>query len=699
MRSTRVIYAATAAVLVVVGTLSVLIYRATEREVVAAFSAQQLAVARTVAVALDAEGKALVASLRQLNALPSVQWLDEPYIGQRVRAAFEPAPTGVLQVVRIGANQQRYTWSRSGELLESRAAMTPNAEMWQWSADRSHEGRMRIGPVWWDAAVPAHYRALFVPVWRVATSGPLPVPPNDFNGVLAFVVDVRGLLHGYTQPASIQAMNGTLSLDFGDADSMFSIGGMSPTPAAITHIDGDLEGAAVIDGYVWAWAHLPFADKTWGVTIGTPYDVASARVGEAGLRQLAVIGVLVVLVPLAAGLLVRRERQAEHERRVLELQLAQAQKMDAIGKLAGGIAHDFNNLLTAILGYTNLILEDVSAGTPAHQEATQVRRAAQSAAALTQKLLAFSRRQALHAEHIDLALLFKDIMLLVRRIVGEHVAVVCDLQPDLWPVMVDPVQVEQAVINLATNARDAMPNGGSLEIIVRNAPRSERHEGADQDAQPADYVQIVVRDTGIGMDESTRARMFEPFFTTKPKGKGTGLGLSSVWGIVTQSGGYINVASAPHAGTTIELFLPRASAIASSVTATGVAADEQLPGNETVLLVEDDDAVRDLARTSLERQGYHVLTAPGAEDALRIAHDYREGISLLLTDVRMPGMQGPELATRLRSMRPGLRVLFMSGYPSEAVTNEILNDAALLEKPFLPAVLTQAVRLMLDRHV
>jgi CheY-like chemotaxis protein len=215
--------------------------------------------------------------------------------------------------------------------------------------------------------------------------------------------------------------------------------------------------------------------------------------------------------------------------------------------------------------------------------------------------------------------------------------------------------------------------------------------------QPGDYVQIIVRDTGVGMVEATRIRMFEPFFTTKAKGKGTGLGLSSVWGIVKQSGGYIHVNSTPGAGTTIELLLPRAAATSAKEPGKR-AVDHQVPGSETILLVDDEAAVLEFARTALERQGYRVLTASGSEDAMRIAHDFRERISLLLTDVRMPGMQGPELATRLRSMRPGLRVLFMSGYAAEAVTSETLKETALLQKPFKPAVLSRAVRLVLDQR-
>jgi signal transduction histidine kinase len=554
---------------------------------------------------------------------------------------------------------------------------------------------MRLGPVWWDPSLPSHYRVVATPVWRVASSTDTPVPPDDFHGVLALVIDTGRLLQMYAGPAGLEAMTRTLWLDLGDGTRVH-LGANATAPNPIGGVVSQTEGSSIAADYVWAWSRLRVPQATWALMLGSPYGVASARVRDAGLSQLGIVSALMVLVPVVGWLLVRREREAEEERRKLQTQLAQAQKMEAIGSLAGGVAHDFNNLLTAILGYVGLILEDTPPDNEVHKSASQIKRAAESAAALTQKLLAFSRRQVLQPEKIDVAQLVKDTLIFLRRLVGEHVRIDSEFGEDIWPVVADPVQVEQALINLAVNARDAMPDGGRLEITLRNAPRPEGEKRPDHEVQPGDYVQIIVRDTGVGMDDATRARMFEPFFTTKPKGKGTGLGLASVWGIVKQSGGYINVSSTPNAGTSIELLLPRATGEGQARNKSGprpVAAQ----GKETILLVEDDPAVREFARTTLERHGFYVLTANGPEDALRIAHDFRESIALLLSDVVMPNMQGPELAAKVRMMRPGVRVLFMSGYAAEAMTHETLKDAALLQKPFPPAVLTRAVRLVLDR--
>ena len=695
MRGIRLIFAATSAILLLLALLSVLIYRATDREVVASFSEQQLAVARTLAVAVEADARAFAASLRQLNTLPSIQSLDQDFIGQRVRAAFESESTGViLQIVRIDANQRRFAWSLHGERVVNAAAGIRDPGVWGWFADRAHQGHIRVGPVWFDPSAPAHHRAVAVPVWRVASSGPIPVPPNDFNGVLAFVIDTERLLKLYARPAAIDSMMRTFWLDLGDGTRV-RLGADAPAPDVLAASQSQTEGTESNAGHLWAWARLPVPGASWTVILGSPYSVASARVRDASLRQLGIVAALLVLVPAAGWLLVRREREAQEERRVLQMELAQSQKMDAIGKLAGGVAHDFNNLLTAILGYVGLILEDTPAGTEVHKEATHIKRAAESAAALTQKLLAFSRRQVLQPEKVDLAQLVKDTLIFLKRLLGEHIRIASQLDADIWPVIADPVQVEQALINLAVNARDAMPEGGRLEITLRNAPMPFGEKRSDHEVQPGDYVEIVVRDTGVGMDDATRARMFEPFFTTKPKGKGTGLGLSSVWGIVNQSGGHITVKSAPNAGTTIELLLPRAPGDETARRKSGPR--PAALGHETILLVEDDAAVREFARTTLERHGFFVLTANGPEDALRIVHDYREHIALLLTDVVMPNMQGPELAEAVRRLRPEVRVLFMSGYAAEHMTHETLKDSALLQKPFPPAVLTRAVRLVLDR--
>ncbi|MFN2446879.1 MAG: ATP-binding protein [Vicinamibacterales bacterium] len=419
------------------------------------------------------------------------------------------------------------------------------------------------------------------------------------------------------------------------------------------------------------------------------------RATETSASQLALIVLLLVAAPLVARLVVVRERRGEEERRALQAQLLQAQKMEAIGKLAGGVAHDFNNLLTAILGYTSLILEEAPAGSNIHNEASQVRRAAESAATLTQKLLAFSRRQLLQPQRLDLSELMTDLHSLLRRLLGERVELRFDTTRELWPVIADPVQIEQVVMNLAVNARDAMPDGGILSIGVRNVSLPEGDKRADHVVLPGDYVQVLASDTGTGMDEATRVRMFEPFFTTKPKGKGTGLGMSTVYGIVKQSGGYIAVRSAPGVGTTVDMLFPRATSDVPAVAATPTVEGE-LGGSEMILLVEDDAAVRELTASALERSGYRVISAALPEEALRVARNPQYRIDLLLSDVVMPGMLGPELARQVKALRPNVRLLFMSGYAADVISSDMLQEAALLQKPFSSTVLTRAVRHVLD---
>ena len=372
--------------------------------------------------------------------------------------------------------------------------------------------------------------------------------------------------------------------------------------------------------------------------------------------------------------------------------------MEAIGKLAGGVAHDFNNMLTAILGYASLIHEDAPANSPIREQAGQIRKAAESAAVLTLKLLAFSRRQVLQTNQFDFTAMLESLLVLVRRVIGDHITVTSEAEPGLWPVLADPAQVEQSIVNLAINARDAMPEGGTLRIVARNAPRPDGEPRPDGDVRPGHYVQITVTDTCLGMDDTTRARMFEPFFTTKPHGKGTGLGLSTVYGFIRQCGGYIGVTSAPGLGTSIELLLPRAPDLTPVPTPTPTPTPVRADGvKETVLVVEDEDAVRMLAVESLERGGYVVIKAASGEEALRVADAFDGAIHVLLSDVVMPGMKGPELAARLRAARPSIRVLLMSGYAADVVTKDDLKEATLLSKPFSPAVLTKAVRQVLDQ--
>ena len=298
----------------------------------------------------------------------------------------------------------------------------------------------------------------------------------------------------------------------------------------------------------------------------------------------------------------------------------------------------------------------------------------------------------------DFAAMLDSLLILIRRVIGENITVTTQAEPELWHILADPVQMEQSIVNLAINARDAMPNGGTLQITARNAPRPHGERRPEGEVKPGEYVQITVTDTGIGMDEATRARMFEPFFTTKPQGQGTGLGLSTVYGFVRQCGGYIGVMSTPSRGTSIELLLPRAhvSADVRPATPSSRVSDHAEPGRETVLVVEDEEAVRQFAVESLERQGYQVLEAASGEEAIKVASRFDGTIHLLLTDVVMPGMKGPELAARLRALRPGLRVLLMSGYAADIVTSGDLRDAPLVSKPFTPASLSRSVRGVLD---
>ena len=307
----------------------------------------------------------------------------------------------------------------------------------------------------------------------------------------------------------------------------------------------------------------------------------------------------------------------------------------------------------------------------------------------------------LHTNQVDFAAMLDNLVILIRRVIGENITVATHADRNLWQILADPVQVEQSVLNLAINSRDAMPNGGTLQIAARNAalPKGERRP--DGDVKPGEYVQITVTDTGIGMDDATRARMFEPFFTTKPQGQGTGLGLSTVYGFVRQCGGYIDVLSTPGKGTSIEILLPRAPAPrdVKSPTPSSPLADSAFPGRETVLVAEDEQAVREYAVESLRRHGYRVIAASNGEQALELANTCEDTIHVLLSDVVMPGMKGPELARRLRASRPGLRVLLMSGYAADMVTGDDLKDAALVSKPFSPASLARAVRSALDLPV
>jgi len=373
--------------------------------------------------------------------------------------------------------------------------------------------------------------------------------------------------------------------------------------------------------------------------------------------------------------------------RLMEAQLRQGQKMEAIGRLAGGVAHDFNNILTAILGFGELAQLDLAPGHPARARVDEILKAAERAAELTRQMLAFSRQQVLRPRPLDLNKVVEGTRAMLDRLIGADVRIEARLDPGARAVLADPTQIEQVLLNLAMNARDAMPDGGVLTIETANALFDEAYVGAHAPAVPGLYVLLAVSDTGAGMDETTRSRVFEPFFTTKPEGKGTGLGLSMVYGIVKQSGGFIWLYTEPGQGTAFKVYLPAVDRPEAPDAGRESPADSPA-GAATVLLVEDQPGVRALTRELLERNGYTVLEAPDG------AGRHGGPIDLLVTDVVMPGMGGRELAQRLRALRPETRVLFMSGYSSGAFASRgtLASDVELLEKPFTAQALLLAVR-------
>ena len=385
------------------------------------------------------------------------------------------------------------------------------------------------------------------------------------------------------------------------------------------------------------------------------------------------------------------------ERKQLEEQFHQAQKMEAVGRLAGGVAHDFNNLLTAILGSADLVLESLKPAAAEREEVEEIRKAALRAADLTRQLLAFSRQQVVAPTVLNPNTVVADMDKLLRRLLGEDVALRTVLAPDLATVKADPSQLEQVLLNLAVNARDAMPNGGKLTIETQNVELDQEYVRGHLAAQPGSYVMLAVSDTGVGMDAATQARIFEPFFTTKERGKGTGLGLATVYGIVKQSGGWIWVYSEPGQGTTFKVYLPRVTEPAAPA-APSPARPVSLRGSETILVVEDEEVIRNLVQKVLKANGYTVLVAGTGSDAERVAGAHAGPIHLLMTDVVLPGLNGREVARRLVAQRAGIRVLFLSGYTDDAIVHHGVLDpgVAFLQKPFSPAVLGRKVREVLD---
>ena len=398
---------------------------------------------------------------------------------------------------------------------------------------------------------------------------------------------------------------------------------------------------------------------------------------------------------------VTERKRSEIALRKTEEQLRQAQKMEAIGNLAGGVAHDFNNLLSVILGYSLLLAEDLTPSDPRRADLEAIAGAGQHGVDLTRRLLAFSRQQILQPKIVNLNDVIAGLERMLRRLIGEDIELNVLAATGLDSVQVDPGQIEQVVMNLVVNSRDAMPNGGKLTIETSNVELDQAYADEHVGAKPGPHVMLAVTDTGVGMDRSVLDHMFEPFFTTKEKGKGTGLGLATVFGIVQQSRGNIWVYSEVGKGTTFKVYIPVAAAYEGGKTPTN--RPTQLPkgalrGNETILLVEDDDRVRTLARSILRRLGYHVLDARSGGDALLICEQHQAEINLMITDVIMPRMSGRQLAERLRVVRPQMKVLFMSGYTDNSIIHHGVLDSGVefLQKPITPDSLAQKVREVLD---
>jgi signal transduction histidine kinase len=412
----------------------------------------------------------------------------------------------------------------------------------------------------------------------------------------------------------------------------------------------------------------------------------SARTGASATAHRGEIGqLLLALDEMAAAL----ERSQERMR--------QMEKMDAIGRLAGGISHDFNNLLTAIIGFGELLKTRLAGVEPEQTYVSEMVRAGERAGDLTRQLLIFSRKTLARTELVDLNLVVQEMGNLLRRLIGEDVAQVTVLTPDIGPVRADPAQIEQIILNLATNARDAMPNGGKLTIETARVTLDPAFVSGHPGARPGPQIMLAVTDTGMGMDRETQARIFEPFFTTKPAGQGTGLGLATVFAIVQAAEGSVWVYSEPGQGTSFKIYLPQADDVEAAGGPEEASAD--IPtGIGTVLLVEDEPAVRTLAQTVLEFLGYVVLVASGAEEALRHGAEHPDGIDLLLTDLVLPGRSGQEIAEELSRICSGIRVLYMSGYTDDSVVRHGLLQGEMdyLEKPFTPAALARKVAEVLE---
>jgi PAS domain S-box-containing protein len=491
------------------------------------------------------------------------------------------------------------------------------------------------------------------------------------------------------KPLVMLSQQGPVSLSTGLLGQV-GMSGKASWVSNLAEADADPRVKAAVAGKLLNTLAYPVL---FGTEVVGVLEFFSAKLGDVD----APLQAMLATVASQLGQFIERQRTTE-VLRLTEEQFRQAQKMEAIGRLAGGLAHDFNNLLTGILGYSELILSSTGPTDPFRDEIGEIRKAADRAALLTQQLLAFSRKQVLATKIVDLNHVLTDTEKMLQRLIGEDVKLVTQLHSALGKVKADPSQLSQVILNLAVNARDAMPRGGKFIIRTANIDLDDHAVKGCPELPPGRYVLLCVSDTGCGMDAATRARIFEPFFTTKELGKGTGLGLATVYGIVKQSSGHIEVETAPGQGTTFRIYLPRQQETKPQLKSDS--AIRKTPrGNETILLVEDEAVVRSLSRTTLTKCGYTVLEASRGAEAVRLAEQHQGPIHLLLSDVVMPEMGGRDLAEYLTAARPELKVLFMSGYTEDAVVRHgiLKEEVSFLPKPFSPPILAQTVRKILDR--
>jgi len=458
----------------------------------------------------------------------------------------------------------------------------------------------------------------------------------------------------------------------------------------------DFDGVSALKTLRQRWPNVPFIFVSG--SIGEEQAVETLKGGATDYvlkDRPARLGPAIKRALAEAREIAKRE-EAEQEKAKLEAQLRQAQKMEAVGQLAGGVAHDFNNLLFVVNGRADLALRRLKPGDPLREQLEIIRGAGERAAALTRQLLAFSRRQVLQPKVLDLNGIVANLSKMLHRLIREDIALTTALDPALKPTKADPGQVEQVLMNLVVNARDAMPKGGKLVIGTANVELDETFCRLHDGARPGHYVALSATDTGSGMDAAVKTRIFEPFFTTKKQGEGTGLGLATVYGIVKQSGGYIEVESEVGKGTTFRIYLPRAEESAQAERA-AAPVPETRRAKETILLAEDLDAVRDVVRELLEAQGYKVLAARQGVEALAFAEQHKGPLQLLLTDVVMPEMSGPELAQRLCRLRPEMKVLFMSGYTDQSIADEgaLGSGSNYIQKPVSAEELARKLRELL----